>query len=51
MTGFMKSVEFDLKKMEHEAKSGFMNAYAATRPALSSVRLAHEAVGKAAASH
>jgi argininosuccinate lyase len=50
VTGFMQTVEFDLKKMEHDAKSGFMNAWAAAAYLVQRgvpSRLAHEAVGKA----
>ena len=50
VTGFMQTVEFDLKKMEHDAKSGFMNAWAAAAYLVQHgvpSRLAHEAVGKA----
>jgi argininosuccinate lyase len=50
VTGFMRAVEFDLKKMEHEAQSNFMNAWAAAAYLVEKgvpSRLAHEAVGKA----
>jgi len=50
VTGFMQTVEFDLKKMEHDAQSGFMNAWAAAAYLVERgvpSRLAHEAVGKA----
>ena len=50
VTGFMLAVEFDLKKMEHDAKSGFMNAWTAAAYLVERgvpARLAHEAVGKA----
>lgn len=50
VTGFMQSVEFNLKKMEHDAQSGFMNAWAAAAYLVQHgvpSRLAHEAVGKA----
>jgi argininosuccinate lyase len=50
VTGFMRAVEFDLKKMEHSAKTGFMNAWAAAAYLVERgvpSRLAHEAVGKA----
>jgi argininosuccinate lyase len=52
VTGFMKAVEFDLKKMEHDAQSNFMNAWAAAAYLVERgvpSRLAHEAVGKAVA--
>lgn len=50
VTGFMQAVEFDLKKMEHAAKTGFMNAWAAAAYLVERgvpSRLAHEAIGKA----
>ncbi|MBI3476567.1 MAG: argininosuccinate lyase [Acidobacteria bacterium] len=52
VTGFMRTVEFDLKKMEHDAQSNFMNAWAAAAYLVERgvpSRLAHEAVGKAVA--
>src|SRR4051812_6912487 len=52
VTGFMNTVEFDLKKMEHDAQSNFMNAWAAAAYLVERgvpSRLAHEAVGKAVA--
>jgi len=52
VTGFVRAVEFDLKKMEHEAQSNFMNAWAAAAYLVERgvpSRLAHEAVGKAVA--
>ena len=52
VTGFMSTVEFDLKKMEHDAQSNFMNAWAAAAYLVDRgvpSRLAHEAVGKAVA--
>src|SRR5262249_39329107 len=52
VTGFMTAVEFNLKKMEHDASSGFMNAWAAAAYLVERgvpSRLAHEAVGKAVA--
>ena len=50
VTGFMQAVEFDLKKMEQAAQTGFMNAWAAAAYLVERgvpSRLAHEAVGKA----
>jgi argininosuccinate lyase len=50
VTGWMRTVEFDLAKMNHAAKSGFMNAWAAAAYLVERgvpSRLAHEAVGKA----
>jgi argininosuccinate lyase len=52
VTGFMRAVEFDLKKMEHDAQSNCMNAWAAAAYLVERgvpSRLAHEAVGKAVA--
>jgi argininosuccinate lyase len=52
VTGFMRAVEFDLKKMEHEAQFNFMNAWAGAAYLVERgvpSRLAHEAVGKAVA--
>jgi argininosuccinate lyase len=52
VTGFMRTVEFDLKKMDHDAQSNFMNAWAAAAYLVERgvpSRLAHEAVGKAVA--
>jgi len=52
VTGFMRAVEFDLGKMDHAAKTGFMNAWAAAAYLVERgvpSRLAHEAVGKAVA--
>ena len=52
VTGFMRTVAFDLKKMEHDAQSNFMNAWAAAAYLVERgvpSRLAHEAVGKAVA--
>ena len=50
VTGFMRSVEFNLESMQSAARSGFMNAWAAAtylvRLGIPS-RLAHEQVGKA----
>jgi argininosuccinate lyase len=49
VTGFMNAVEFDEKKMNHAAQSGFMNAWAAAAFLVGRgvpSRLAHEAVGK-----
>jgi argininosuccinate lyase len=52
LTSFMKLVQFNVAKMEQEAKTGYMNAWAAAsflvRRGVPS-RLAHEAVGKAVA--
>jgi argininosuccinate lyase len=50
VTGFMQAVEFDLKKMEQTAQTGFINAWAAAAYLVERgvpSRLAHEAVGKA----
>jgi argininosuccinate lyase len=50
VTGWMRTVEFDLAKMNHAAQSGFMNAWAAAAYLVERgvpSRLAHEAVGKA----
>ncbi len=50
VTGFMQAVEFNEKKMNHAAQSGFMNAWAAATYLVDRgvpSRLAHEAVGKA----
>lgn len=50
VTEFMKSVEFNLDKMNQAATSGFMNAWAAAAYLVQRgvpSRLAHEAVGKA----
>ena len=52
VTGFIVAAEFDLKKMEHDAQSNFMNAWAAAAYLVERgvpSRLAHEAVGKAVA--
>jgi argininosuccinate lyase len=52
VTGFMQAVRFDLKKMEHDAQSNFMNAWAAAAYLVERgvpSRMAHEAVGKAVA--
>jgi len=52
VTGFMRAVEFDLGKMDHAAKTGFMNAWAAAAYLVERgvpSRMAHEAVGKAVA--
>ena len=50
VTGWMRSVEFNLGSMEQAAQSGFMNAWAAAAYLVERgvpSRLAHEAVGKA----
>jgi argininosuccinate lyase len=50
VTEFMKSVEFNLDRMNQAASSGFMNAWAAAAYLVQRgvpSRLAHEAVGKA----
>jgi argininosuccinate lyase len=50
ITEFMKSVRFNLAKMDQAASSGFMNAWAAAAYLVQRgvpSRLAHEAVGKA----
>ena len=50
VTGFMKSVEFHLDRMQQAAESGFMNAWAAATYLVNKgvpSRLAHERVGKA----
>jgi argininosuccinate lyase len=52
VTGFMKTVAFNEKKMKQAASSGFMNAWAAAAYLVECgvpSRLAHEAVGKAVA--
>ena len=49
-TGWMKAVEFDHKRMQQAAQSGFMNAWAAATYLVQRgvpFRLAHEFVGKA----
>ncbi len=48
--GFMRSVEFDLERMESAARTGFLNAWAAATYLVRRgvpFRLAHEQVGKA----
>jgi len=50
VTGFMNTVEFNDSRMNQEAQSGFMNAWAAAAYLVERgvpSRLAHEAVGKA----
>lgn len=50
VTGWMRSVEFNMDKMNQAAQSGFMNAWAAAAYLVERgvpSRLAHEAVGKA----
>jgi argininosuccinate lyase len=50
VTGWMRTVEFDFKRMNQAAQSGFMNAWAAAAYLVERgvpSRLAHEAVGKA----
>jgi argininosuccinate lyase len=50
VTGWMRSVEFNFAKMDAEARSGFMNAWAAAAYLVErgvASRQAHEAVGKA----
>ncbi len=50
VTGWMRSVEFNLGRMNQAAESGFMNAWAAAAYLVERgvpSRLAHEAVGKA----
>ena len=49
-TGWMKAVAFDFERMQHAARAGFMNAWAAATYLLqrgTPFRLAHEQVGKA----
>ncbi len=50
VTGWMRAVEFNFAKMDAEARSGFMNAWAAAAYLVErgvASRQAHEAVGKA----
>jgi argininosuccinate lyase len=50
VTGFMKTVEFNLDRMEHAAQTGFTNAWAAATYLVKRgvpSRLAHERIGKA----
>lgn len=50
VAGFMQSVEFNSEKMQSEAQSGFMNAWAAATYLVRKgvpFRLAHEQIGKA----
>ena len=50
VTGWMKSVEFNLETMQHAARSGFMSAWAAATYLVKKgvpSRLSHERVGKA----
>ena len=50
VTGWMRTVEFNIRKMDAEARSGFMNAWAAAAYLVErgvASRQAHEAVGKA----
>jgi argininosuccinate lyase len=50
VTGFMKTVEFNLDHMEHAAQTGFTNAWAAATYLVKRgvpSRLAHERIGKA----
>ncbi|MFZ3264779.1 MAG: argininosuccinate lyase [Terriglobales bacterium] len=50
VTGWMRTVEFNFAKMDAEARSGFMNAWAAAAYLVErgvASRQAHEAVGKA----
>jgi argininosuccinate lyase len=50
VTGWMGTVEFDIAKMNQEARSGFMNAWAAAAYLVERgvpSRFAHEAIGKA----
>jgi argininosuccinate lyase len=50
VTGFMKTVEFNLDRMEHASQTGFTNAWAAATYLVKRgvpSRLAHERVGKA----
>ncbi|MGH9496155.1 MAG: argininosuccinate lyase, partial [Candidatus Sulfotelmatobacter sp.] len=50
VTGWMKSVEFNLEVMQQAAQSGFMNAWAAATYLVKRgvpSRLAHERIGKA----
>jgi argininosuccinate lyase len=49
-TGWMKAVEFNYEAMQHAARSGFMNAWAAATYLVQlgvPFRLAHEQIGKA----
>ena len=49
-TGFTRSVEFDVERMEQAAKTGFLNAWAAATYLVRQgvpFRLAHEQIGKA----
>jgi argininosuccinate lyase len=49
-TGFTRSVEFDFAHMEHAAKTGFLNAWAAATYLVCQgvpFRVAHEQIGKA----
>ena len=50
VAGWMKAVEFNQKRMQHAAQSGFMNAWAAATYLVKRgvpSRLAHERIGKA----
>jgi argininosuccinate lyase len=50
VTGWVKTVEFNYEAMQHAAKSGFMNAWAAATYLVQRgvpFRLAHEQIGKA----
>src|ERR1700730_15279245 len=50
VAGWMKAVEFNQKRMQHAAQSGFMNAWAAATYLVQRgvpSRLAHERIGKA----